>query len=1080
LQNTITMKKIIYTPKIIISIILSIVFMVTGIFLGFQNKAIVQTVEAVGQQYDLLDYYLPNSDYVIHMNNGEKFHTFAGVINSRSGFTTLKSAEGKWYEEYTYDNDKIYLNRDTTWATGFNQNVKCTNPNTQNDAAFVWLLGHYEKDEARSLVGSDKEGGVWIDRRLSVGDTTDRGQITVTGFDKTTCQPCDTQYVGKTGGTVKLVEVFSTWKGGADGKEFNDVAHIWVTGGTGSGEHFYLAKGIGRVGWKNDNSFSYGKVVENGKINKVELCSNGNPGNPGQPTPTPTPKPLPEICKSPNVFGINTAIHNEEQLRLARDAGATITRLPIAFNSMPERGVYDWDGMDSDIKFAQTNGMEVLGLIVGTPWWAGAQWGYEHRYLPHKEFEADYRAFLREALRRYPEINKFVYWNEPNGCGSSRDLPYIPDPENQAPGPTAIPFPGCGYSDASAEEYAYWLGVTYNEIKTTKPSAVVSMAGLEGIPTDYVRLVKTKPGGNSYDVISLQPYNWTGKIDFEAVSRFRNDVQAGDIWITEYGWDINNVSEADQARYLRETFDDLMTGRYDYVKLMTYHTIADPGDTLRLGLVAGSNLPYTNRPAYDVFQEYRNKCDIEDPIDSELPPVTEGWLHPGIDIEPVRTDAYSNNIFSTHAGFVTYAGPAPASVAEKGWLVQIEADLNRDNVPDVITRYTHLMPGSTILVNDVRYKRRAFTPECFMDLQSCFSEIGISSGPLEKLPYGYGPYVSRNQLIGMLGDSGSPGRKHIQYEIITNRYTNLYGSNLNTYDCRDNPYLDVCITDYARPGFFFSINRNKPDEVRGPVYTNPGFVTPPPIPPVTPTPTPGPEQISCLNETTGYLNNSNFRPEHNAIMNNWLSLYGPSTEISGIIHYRDPFTFGQPLERIANVCQPGWEVSYRGIPSNMPVYHQDFYLRMTVPTGGTPDTVYHEYEIDFTNDPYENVYLKDVNYKFTVPANAQYELIAGRGQSHIPSMGNRNTSTDTCMEGYVWGNARNEPTGPGNYCGVTVSCDLDRPNTNNTWCCDRSNGNDCDGSDCGGPYGWGNSGKYWAEELGSPTKDLINWRNCQP
>lgn len=191
-----------------------------------------------------------------------------------------------------------------------------------------------------------------------------------------------------------------------------------------------------------------------------------------------------------------------------------------------------------------------------------------------------------------------------------------------------------------------------------------------------------------------------------------------------------------------------------------------------------------------------------------------------------------------HAGFVTYAGPAPPILKEKGWMVQIESDLNRDNVPDVITRYTHLK-GETLTINDFRYKRIRYTPDCFMDLSAC---LGGSSGPIEKLPYGYGPYVARNQLLGIIGDTGSPGEVHVQYEIVTNRYISTYGADLNTYDCRDDPYLEVCATDPARPGFFFPINRQKDRLVRGPVYANPGMVTPPPAPTqivfTTPTPTP--------------------------------------------------------------------------------------------------------------------------------------------------------------------------------------------------------------------------------------------------
>ncbi|PIZ44151.1 hypothetical protein COY32_07015 [candidate division WWE3 bacterium CG_4_10_14_0_2_um_filter_41_14] len=353
-----------------------------------------------------------------------------------------------------------------------------------------------------------------------------------------------------------------------------------------------------------------------------------------------------------------------------------------------------------------------------------------------------------------------------------------------------------------------------------------------------------------------------------------------------------------------------------------------------------------------------------------------------------------------------------------------------------------------------------------MDLQSCFAEVGISSGPLEKLPYGYGPYVARNQLIGMVGDTGSPGRRHVQYEIVTDRYVSLYGSGLNTYDCRDNPYLDVCVTDYARPGFFFPINRKKPNEVRGPVYTNPGFVTPPPAPTAPPTPTPGPG-ISCLNEITANVDNTNLQPWDEDVLNQWLSRF-PQTTITGVIHMRDPFSFGQSPEYMLNPCQPSWEVLYQGLP-----YDTSFQLRVTVyyDENGVPQSESKTFLFDRNSDPYAGKYIKDLEYSFTIPSNSRYEIAMERGQSSMPSSGERDPLVNACLEGYVWGNARNLG-GQAQLCGVPISCDLDRTNTSNPYCGPQS--------DCGGPSGWGGSGKYWAWELGSPTRDLIEWQTCSP
>jgi hypothetical protein len=207
-------------------------------------------------------------------------------------------------------------------------------------------------------------------------------------------------------------------------------------------------------------------------------------------------------------------------------------------------------------------------------------------------------------------------------------------------------------------------------------------------------------------------------------------------------------------------------------------------------------------------------------------------LHPGIDIKPKGTDASAAIVYSTHAGFVTYAGPAPPELKELGWIVQVETDIDQDNVPDYVTRYSHLSSVGMFL-NDSKYKRITYNPMFFENL--------LSTKSIQKLPYGYGPYVARNQALGVIGDTGSPGRRHIQYEIITDRDQDLQYVDLATFSCTDNLYLEGCFTDDSRPGIFFPNNRYKPESVRGPVAVNYGYIPlPTGIVPTIITPTPMP------------------------------------------------------------------------------------------------------------------------------------------------------------------------------------------------------------------------------------------------
>lgn len=181
------------------------------------------------------------------------------------------------------------------------------------------------------------------------------------------------------------------------------------------------------------------------------------------------------------------------------------------------------------------------------------------------------------------------------------------------------------------------------------------------------------------------------------------------------------------------------------------------------------------------------------------------WLHPGIDIEPISTSISPLHVYTTHGGWVTFAGYDPA-YPDKGYQVQLETDITHDNQADIITRYTHLLPGS--LRFDVQNQR----PEWLFTADNTSYTLGD------------GVYLPRNTLIGMMGDSGSEGVTQMQYEILTNATNQLVplptDGNLGGERCIDDPYRIACLLE-PLGALFFSINRFEPQLVKGPVYVNP-------------------------------------------------------------------------------------------------------------------------------------------------------------------------------------------------------------------------------------------------------------------
>lgn len=179
------------------------------------------------------------------------------------------------------------------------------------------------------------------------------------------------------------------------------------------------------------------------------------------------------------------------------------------------------------------------------------------------------------------------------------------------------------------------------------------------------------------------------------------------------------------------------------------------------------------------------------------------WLHPGIDIEPLSDEQTDTGVYATHAGFITFAGDAgqvlgggPSRV-ESGVTVQIESDVNQDNDPDYATRYSHLTPGSLQL--DVLSRQQAWQ---------------ASGRPFE---FGAGPYVARHQLLGYMGDSGSPGVTKLRYDVM---YKDIPDSQPGFWACRYDPYVLACLSGEIER-YFFSKSKFAPQQVAAPVYKNP-------------------------------------------------------------------------------------------------------------------------------------------------------------------------------------------------------------------------------------------------------------------
>jgi GH35 family endo-1,4-beta-xylanase len=295
----------------------------------------------------------------------------------------------------------------------------------------------------------------------------------------------------------------------------------------------------------------------------------------------------PPICSNPLLYGVGTGWSSQRNAKKAEEASATIT--PVGFN-WPDlespQDTYHWDITDADVSAKTNHNLQLVGIIAGTPAWMIPGGSDVARTLPDQtQTNIDqFKEFVTAAVQRYPQITYWQFWNEPDGDGGGR---------------------------LAAADYVFWLNHTYDALKTANPNAQLAAGGLqtEAPYIDRVNYVKEMyDAGAKFDAIAIHPYNYTGVIYTDAIEKTHEIMQNhgdGDkkVWVTEYGWNINDVSPAEQSDYLARSLDLLASGDYPYIELAIYLVTVDPPSGW--GLMENLTTP---RPAYSTFQRYASAC----------------------------------------------------------------------------------------------------------------------------------------------------------------------------------------------------------------------------------------------------------------------------------------------------------------------------------------------------------------------------------------------------------------------------------------------------------------------------------------
>ena len=247
-----------------------------------QDTASATFVDNSNPIIDVLSYILPfhengsanGGTHALITDPGNAWRTFSpgGNVGERlPGFYLTKGkvyGNDAWnFEQMIYDNNWIYLVRDTSWT------AKCLDNNREAGM----LLFTYE-------YGEWKRGGRHFPRFIENGTSIWTGNKFIQGVEKklhpkdTTAQEgrwCNAEHSGTTTTEIQAELSASEIVGG---DLYNDVLKLRAIGGSGEGDEWWFAKNVGLIHFHdNDSSESAAQLVDPHEIGVRIPCGAATP-----------------------------------------------------------------------------------------------------------------------------------------------------------------------------------------------------------------------------------------------------------------------------------------------------------------------------------------------------------------------------------------------------------------------------------------------------------------------------------------------------------------------------------------------------------------------------------------------------------------------------------------------------------------------------------------------------------------------------------------------------------------------------------------------------------------------------------
>jgi hypothetical protein len=276
-------------------------------------------------------------------------------------------------------------------------------------------------------------------------------------------------------------------------------------------------------------------------------------------------------------YGINTHLPSRAQLDRVAAAGIAWIRVDFNWHMMqPARERYDWALTDVVVRDARARGLNIYATLAYTPGWAN---GGQGPNVPPLDAD-DWYNFVYATVSRYREhVHHWGMWNEPNFEA---------------------------FWSGSVDQYLQIiLEVGARAVRDAQGGFVLGPElGTQGDwRVWFYHVLAQKP--HDLDIVTIHSYEATGTHVLLEILTPRSimaltGTDAKELWLTETGWDTNEVSEEAQATYYEQVLEGIDTyGSPD--KVFFYQLADEPGSPEQWGILRVDLSP---KPAYEAYQRH--------------------------------------------------------------------------------------------------------------------------------------------------------------------------------------------------------------------------------------------------------------------------------------------------------------------------------------------------------------------------------------------------------------------------------------------------------------------------------------------